>query len=183
MSAAAPDVLYTIPISHYCEKARWALDRSGIPYRERAHVQVIHRFVAMRVGRSKTMPVLARSDGGVLTESEDILAYADTRAPADARLYPDDPAERDEVRALERDFDDRLGPHGRRWMYFRLRKSRDLAVRYGCTGVPDWERRLLPRRLSADDRSDRPRARHHARDRDRVRGRRPRRCSTRSTNA
>jgi len=145
MSAAAPDVLYTIPISHYCEKARWALDRAGIPYRERAHVQVIHRFVAMRVGRSKTMPVLARSDGGVLTESEDILAYADTRAPADARLYPDDPAERDEVRALERDFDDRLGPHGRRWMYFRLRKSRDLAVRYGCTGVPNWERRLLPR--------------------------------------
>jgi glutathione S-transferase len=141
--AAEPDVLYTIPISHYCEKARWALDRARVPYRERAHLQVIHRFVAMRVGRSRTMPILARAGGGVLTESAEILAYADTRAPVDARLYPSDPAGLEAVRALERDFDERLGPHARRWMYFRLRKSRDIAVRYGCTGVPSWERRLL----------------------------------------
>ena len=26
--------LITIPISHYCEKARWALERAEIPYRE-----------------------------------------------------------------------------------------------------------------------------------------------------
>ena len=25
--------LITIPISHYCEKARWALERAEIPYR------------------------------------------------------------------------------------------------------------------------------------------------------
>lgn len=31
-----------ILISHYCEKARWALDRAGITYRERPHLQVIH---------------------------------------------------------------------------------------------------------------------------------------------
>src|SRR5438045_2718867 len=127
MQAAKPNVLYTIPISHYCEKARWALDRSGVPYRERSHIQVIHRFVARRVGRSETMPILVRGDGPVLTESADILAYTDTRAPMTARLFPDDPAAGEEVRALERDFDERLGPHGRRWMYFRLRKSRDIA--------------------------------------------------------
>ena len=25
-------MLITIPISHYCEKARWALDRAALPY-------------------------------------------------------------------------------------------------------------------------------------------------------
>ena len=27
--------LVTIPFSHYCEKARWALDLAQIPYREK----------------------------------------------------------------------------------------------------------------------------------------------------
>ena len=42
--------LVTIPISHYCEKARWALDRAGMPYREERHVQGIHRLAARRAG-------------------------------------------------------------------------------------------------------------------------------------
>ena len=31
--------LITIPISHYCEKARWALDRAALAFREERHVQ------------------------------------------------------------------------------------------------------------------------------------------------
>ena len=42
--------LITIPISHYCEKARWALERAGLPYREERHVQGIHRLAARRAG-------------------------------------------------------------------------------------------------------------------------------------
>ena len=34
--------LITIPISHFCEKARWALELAGLPYREEPHLQVIH---------------------------------------------------------------------------------------------------------------------------------------------
>ncbi len=48
-----------------------------------------------------------------------------------------------EVRELEREFDARLGPHGRRWTYHGLRGRRDLALAFGCTGVPAWERRVL----------------------------------------
>jgi glutathione S-transferase len=138
-----PAELITIPISHYCEKARWALDRAGIDYRERAHLQVIHRFAARRAGGGNTVPVLVTADG-VLAESAEIVAYADARAPAESRLYPDDPKAAAEVRLLEREFDDRLGPQGRLWMYHQLRERRDLAVAYGCTGVPAWERRSLP---------------------------------------
>jgi glutathione S-transferase len=135
----APATLITIPISHYCEKARWALDRAGVEYRERAHLQLLHWAAAWRAGRSRTVPVLVCGDR-VLTESADIVAFADERAPADHALASGDP----EVRALERDFDERLGPHGRRWMYDALRGRRDIAVRYATTGVPAWERRALP---------------------------------------
>jgi len=143
MSASTPDcVLITIPISHYCEKARWALDRAGVGYRERAHLQLIHWVAVRRAGGGRTAPVLVCGDR-VLAESADIVAEADARAPTERRLYPDDRNAAEEVRALERDFDAHLGPDGRRWMYNGLRGRRDLAVTYGCTGVPPWERRTL----------------------------------------
>jgi glutathione S-transferase len=140
--AAAPR-LVTIPISHYCEKARWALDRAGIAYREERHIQVVHRVCSRRAGGGGTVPVLV-TDEGVFAQSADILAYADRHG---ARLYPDDPAPRAEVVALERDFDADLGPEGRRWMYFHMLARKDLGVAYNCTGVPAWERRAFPAAL------------------------------------
>ena len=43
-----PARLVTIPISHFCEKARWALQRAGVPYVERPHLQIIHVLAARR---------------------------------------------------------------------------------------------------------------------------------------
>ena len=135
--------MITIPISHYCEKARWALDRAGVRYRERPHLQLIHWLAVRRAGGGRTAPVLVCGDR-VLADSAEIVAEADTRAPDARRLYPDDPAAADEVRELEREFDERLGPQGRLWMYDALRGRRDIAIAYACTGVPAWERRVLP---------------------------------------
>ncbi len=143
MTAPPPARLVTIPISHYCEKARWALDRAGIAYREERHVQVVHRVASRRAGGGGTVPVLVTPEG-VFAQSADILAYADRRG---AELYPD--ALRDEVMALERDFDADLGAEGRRWMYFHLLPRKDLGVAYNCTGVPAWERRAFPVMLGA----------------------------------
>ena len=143
MSTVAPCRLITIPISHYCEKARWALDRAEVAYTERAHLQLIHRFAVRRAGGGTTAPVLVCGET-VLAESAEIVDEADRRAPPDRRLYPDDPAAADEIRELERGFDELLGPAGRQWMYNGLRGRRDLAVAYACTGVPAWERRALP---------------------------------------
>jgi glutathione S-transferase len=136
-------VLVTIPISHYCEKARWALDRAGVAYTEQAHLQFVHQFAARRAGGGRTVPVLV-CDAGVLSDSTEILDYADAHAPADRRIYPDDPVAAAEIRELEFEFDERLGPHGRRWMYHLLRRRSDLASRYGTVGVPAFERIMLP---------------------------------------
>lgn len=136
-------VLITIPISHYCEKARWALDRAGIDFEERAHLQVLHWIPVTRAGGKKTAPVLVWGDR-VFTDSADIVEEASAKGPPERSLFPEDPAAAAEVRALQRDFDACLGPEGRRWMYNALRGNRDIAVAYGCTGVPAWQRRALP---------------------------------------
>jgi glutathione S-transferase len=141
--ASTENVLITIPISHFCEKARWALERTGVAYRERAHLQLFHRFAVRRAGGGTTAPVLVW-DGRVLADSSDILEAASAHASAERRLFPEDPQAAAEVRALERDFDERLGPEGRRWMYYELRGRGDIAREYGCTGIPSWQRRLLP---------------------------------------
>jgi len=134
--------LVTIPISHYCEKARWALDRAGIPYTEERHVQGIHRFYAKRAGGGSTVPVLVTPDGAI-GESEEILAWVDRRTPAEERLFPDEPAERAGVESLSRRLDESLGPRGRRLMYVQCLPDRDTMLDYNNQGVPRWEDRAL----------------------------------------
>ncbi len=141
-SQGTENVLVTIPISHYCEKARWALDRAEIAYKEQAHVQAIHRIATRRAGGGLTAPVLVCADG-VLADSDDILSWADSRSSSGRGLYPSDPEQVTEVRRLEHDFNIRLGPHSRRWLYQELRHRRDLALDYGCAGIPRWEQATL----------------------------------------
>jgi glutathione S-transferase len=70
--------LVTIPISHYCEKARWGLERAGLAYREEPHVQGVHRLYARRAGGAMTVPVLVTPDGPI-GESEPLRGAARTR--------------------------------------------------------------------------------------------------------
>ncbi len=136
-------LLVTIPISHYCEKARWALDRAGLEYVEERHVQVLHRRAARRAGGAETVPVLATRDG-VFADSRAILFYADAHCRTDRRLYPQDVAARAEVVALEERWDTILGPEGRLWMYFQTLVLPEAFAGFNLTGVPDWERRAWP---------------------------------------
>ena len=132
--------LITIPISHYCEKARWALERAGIDYREERHVQGVHQLAARRAGGRKTVPVLV-TPGEVLADSADILAWVDERTPVGERLFPEDG--RTDVEALCRRLDEVLGPSGRRLMYVHMLRERDLMLRFNNAGVPAWEDRFL----------------------------------------
>jgi glutathione S-transferase len=134
--------LITIPISHYCEKARWALERVRLPYREERHVQGIHRFAARRAGGGATVPVLVTPDG-VLGESEQILAWVDRRTPPEHRLFPSEPDARREVERVCRRLDADLGPSGRRLMYTHMLPQRKLMLSVNNAGVPAWEDRVM----------------------------------------
>jgi len=134
--------LITIPISHYCEKARWALERAGMPYREERHVQGVHRIVARRAGGGLTVPVLVTPER-TIGESAEILAWVDERTPSEQRLFPGDPGERAEVEQLCRRLDERFGPSGRRLMYVAMLPERKRLLRVNNQGVPRWEDRTM----------------------------------------
>ena len=139
----SPCVLITIPISHFCEKARWALDRAGVAYEERAHLQLIHRFAVRRAGGAPPRRCWSAAIGSFPSRRRSSTGPT-PRPRLTAGSIPTIPSAAAEIRALEHDFDERLGPHGRRWMYNGIRGRKDLAVAYAATGVPAWERRTLP---------------------------------------
>jgi glutathione S-transferase len=134
--------LITIPISHFCEKARWALQRAGLDYSEERHVQGVHILVARRAGGGETVPVLIAPEG-VFPESAQIIAYADRFLSEEERLFPADPELRAEVESVSRWLDEGLGPDGRRLMYAHMLGERGLMQKVNFQGVPAWERRTM----------------------------------------
>jgi glutathione S-transferase len=128
--------LITIAFSHFCEKARWALDRAGIAYVEDAHLPLFSYVPLLRARAKRTAPALVTGDGEVLSDSTDILRWCDARGDAEP-LFPDD--DRD-VAALEDDFDRRLGPASRRLGYFHLLDDAPAVANVMSKHGPTWER-------------------------------------------
>src|SRR6266511_6184366 len=73
-------VLWHLKVSHYNEKARWALDHKGIPHLRRAVVPGSHRAIAQRLTGGKTFPVLVL-DGQAIGDSTRIIAALASRQP------------------------------------------------------------------------------------------------------
>ena len=136
----ADAILITISVSHYCEKARWALDRAGFAYVEQAHAPLMHRLATQRHAGG-TVPVLVHG-ATRLIDSTPILTHADAARGGDL-LYPRDAALRNEVEALEEQFDTDLGPHTRRWAYGQLLPCPTLLHTLWSRGAPPLEASLL----------------------------------------
>jgi glutathione S-transferase len=110
--------LITIPFSHYCEKARWALDHAGVSYVEEPHLPGLH-MRPMRKAGGTTVPLLVLDDR-TLCDSAEIVAHADAQAPAGRKLYPDAAVDRREVLRLEALCNDRLGKATRLLAYHHM---------------------------------------------------------------
>jgi len=135
--------LITIPMSHYCEKARWGLVHAGLDYVEDAHLQVFHYRAVRAHGSGGMVPVLVTAQQSV-ADSTAILQFLDRHhLPESRHLYPQ--AQRAEVEALEERFDDQLGVETRRWVYCRWMTLPPREVlRTAAQGTPAWERALAP---------------------------------------
>jgi glutathione S-transferase len=116
--------LWHIPISHYSEKVRWALDFKGVEHDRRAPMVGYHIAVALALtrGRHYTFPIL-KLDGPPVGDSTAIIAALEARHP-EPPLYPADPDERRRALELEDFFDERLGPAIRRFAFHELRGDR-----------------------------------------------------------
>ncbi|MCC7538510.1 MAG: glutathione S-transferase family protein [Deltaproteobacteria bacterium] len=137
-------ILVTLPQSHYCEKARWALDRAGVRYQEEPHLVFFHVFANLRRGGKRTTPVLVK-DGKTFFDSTDILVHLD-RTMGPGSFYPTDPELREEVESLEDELDERFGPHTRRWAYAEVLVNpwRDRLMPVMSRGAPSWQLAVLP---------------------------------------
>jgi glutathione S-transferase len=154
----APLTLTTIAISHYCERARWALDLAHVRRTtERRYLPLLHmpalavlrmyysrtagaRFhTADKVSSPMSTPLLTGSGSfAPLQDSGDILAAADAtlRVQGSAtRLFPDDPLQRAEVMRWCALFHDKLGPAVRVYSYYHMLPSVRTMVRMAYANV------------------------------------------------
>jgi glutathione S-transferase len=123
MSTPGP-TLWHISVSHYSEKARWALDHKQVPHTRRAvSIPGLHIPASMLLtgGASHTFPVL-EIDGRAIGDSSEIIAALEERYPQ-RPLYPADPEQRRRALALEDFFDEELGPHIRLLAFHELSKD------------------------------------------------------------
>ncbi len=107
--------LYLFAISHFCEKARWALDYHGIKYSLVHLPPGAHMRWARRTGLpATTLPTLKAGDH-YIQGSSDIIDWADTNGAGAPLLTPRDSAA-DGI-AVEQRCDDIIGVHTRRMFY------------------------------------------------------------------
>lgn len=138
--------LYHLAVSHYSEKARWALDLKGLDYRSRLLTPALHVLSSRWIGGQGTVPVLYDSEtGATLGDSTDILHYLERMQPAPA-LFPDDADDAARVSELEAFFDEHCARHVSGVLYhYVLDHPRVLAAAWGY-GLP-IHRRLLVRAM------------------------------------
>jgi len=133
---ASKPVLWHIAISHYNEKARWALDYKGVEFERRAPTPGAHMAVALWLtrGRRTTFPVL-QIDGETIGDSTAIIAALERRFP-DPALYPEDPGERTRALALEEFFDEEVAPHVRLLAFHEATRDPEVVERFTVDLLP-----------------------------------------------
>jgi glutathione S-transferase len=115
--------LWQIEISHFSEKARWALAYKGVEHRRRAPLPGAHIPVALWLtrGEHKTFPILSL-DGRNIGDSSAIIEALERRFP-DPPLYPADPEQRRRALELEELFDEEVGPYVRHLAFHEMRED------------------------------------------------------------
>ena len=137
--------MISIPVSPYCEMARWLLDRLRIPYEEECHAPVFHvRAVRRHGGSGSVVPVVDTSDAA-LTDARQVVDYYELRAPEQQRLFPTEAHARADTQALFDLFFDQFGVAVRAWAYaYMLPHNRAATIRVWTERAPRLERLAVP---------------------------------------
>jgi glutathione S-transferase len=123
----SPPVLWQLEISHFNEKVRWALDYKRISHTRRSLLPGLHALKAKRLtGDTDTTPVLTL-DGSSIGDSTRIIGVIENRWPQPP-LYPEDQGHLRRALELEEFFDEELGPHIRRAVYYELLAHPEMVI-------------------------------------------------------
>lgn|SRR5690606_31164812 len=140
--------LYQFPVSHYCEKVRWALDFKKAPYEIKNLAPVFHLPTMLALTRQTKVPAL-RLDGQLVHDSPRIIARLEERFPAAPSLYPTNAADRARALELEAFCDREIGPHVRRVAYFHILDDSGAVYELLSEGLPFPAQALLKVSLPA----------------------------------
>jgi glutathione S-transferase len=136
----AHPVLWQFRVSHYNEKARWALDYKKVPHERRSVLPGFHIPRIMMLSGQKTVPVLIL-DGKTVADSTRIIEALEKAYP-DPPLYPADPAERRRALDLEEYFDVELGPYIRLRFFHEVLEDSDFTAALLSGGFGPGTRRF-----------------------------------------
>ena len=134
--------LYQFAISHYCEKARFALDYKGADYRTVSLLPGLHVKTTKTLARRSSVPVLVTGDGDAVQGSDAIISHLDDSVPEN-RLTPINPEQRQRALEWERWLDRRVGVDVRRYCYHHLLPERRISIRLLSYGGPWYGKFLL----------------------------------------
>lgn len=134
--------LYVFAISHYCEKARWALEYCGVDFKLRCIAPGIHTRLQKKYGlESSSLPLLV-AGGEVVHGSAAIVDWAEKHAANGKTLTPR--GHEADCRAIEGRLDDIAGVHTRRYFYCEaLLEYPEKVKPVFLEGIPLVERLLL----------------------------------------
>jgi len=133
--------LYQFQFSHFCEKARWALDFKRLPYVCKNLVPGPHVGIARRYAPRSCLPILV-SGKTVVQDSTSIINFLDQEHP-DHPLTPRDAAMAQEALDWEEYLDEEIGVTLRRWFYYHALPDRRRAQRFLLAGAPWYGRPLF----------------------------------------
>jgi glutathione S-transferase len=133
--------LYQFQFSHYCEKARWALDYKGLAYAPKNLLPGLHMKVAQKLAPRGCLPIIVDGES-VVQDSTQIISFLDQRYPERA-LTPQDPKEAKEALEWEEYFDEEIGVPLRLWFYYYTLPDRERALRLILDGAPWYGRPLF----------------------------------------
>lgn len=124
MSEVLP-TLWQIDVSHFSEKARWALAWKGVEHRRRSPVPGAHMAVALWLTRGAhyTLPVLCIGSRRI-GDSTAIVAALEELYP-EPPLYPAEVTARRRALELEEFFDEELGPQIRQLAWHEFGNDRE----------------------------------------------------------
>ena len=108
--------LYQFSFSHFCEKARWALDYKGKTYTIKNLLPGPHLNVVKKLAPKTCVPILVDA-ATTVQESSAIIDYLDERYPSKP-LTPGDADLAREAREWEAYLDEEIGVTIRAWFYY-----------------------------------------------------------------
>ncbi len=118
--------LYQFPISHFCEKVRWALDFKQLDYETINWLPGLHIRSAKKLGCASNVPIL-QHDKQIIQGSAQIIDYLEEHFPSHPLNF-DDNAQTEEAKSWERFADEQIGPHVRRIIYHDLLNHPDICI-------------------------------------------------------